>query len=432
MRKKLAFLTTTMVISTTCGLAANPFTDVPTDSWAYQSVVKLADAGVIQGVDGTYFQGNRNITRYEAAEMTAKAMVHMDSASVEQRAVINKLADEYADELHMLGIRVSNLEQKVGNVNITGDIRFRYINQNNTTSTSNDGVTGDASWSYRARLRANVTINDTTSALVGFSTNNQTFINSTAAAAEDTGASPGIYNDDAYVQHNFSKNLTVKAGRWDEYILGNAYGYQYGDVFDGAQAEYDNGKIALTAGYGIFKEGATGENDLLGVSTGYGEIEGYLGNKAKVGIYYNSFHGNNSPLKSLLGAYGKMDMGSKWHALVDFQDITHDAATAGTNDNSRVWAGVLTYGASSFSKPHSWDAWIEYVNADAHSLYGSTDTWRNNNLLDNVASWGIGFDYTLMNNTKLQFFQTFGSKAKNSSISYDPKEETRVEVMFVF
>jgi hypothetical protein len=127
-----------------------------------------------------------------------------------------------------------------------------------------------------------------------------------------------------------------------------------------------------------------------------------------------------------------MDMGSKWHALVDFQDITHDAATAGTNDNSRVWAGVLTYGASSFSKPHSWDAWIEYVNADAHSLYGSTDTWRNNNLLDNVASWGIGFDYTLMNNTKLQFFQTFGSKAKNSSISYDPKEETRVEVMFVF
>jgi len=54
------------------------------------------------------------------------------------------------------------------------------------------------------------------------------------------------------------------------------------------------------------------------------------------------------------------------------------------------------------------------------------------NLLDNVISWGVGFDYTLMNNTKFQIFQIFGSKAKSSSISYDPKEETRVDVMFVF
>jgi ribosomal protein S24E len=58
--------------------------------------------------------------------MTAKAMAHMDKASVEQRALINKLADEYADELNSLGVRVSNLENKVGNVKLTGDARIRY------------------------------------------------------------------------------------------------------------------------------------------------------------------------------------------------------------------------------------------------------------------------------------------------------------------
>ena len=127
--KVLAALAATMAVSATCAFAANPFVDVPTDSWAYKSVVELADAGIVQGVDGKYFEGNRNITRYEAAEMVAKAMAHMDRATVEQRALINKLADEYADELNNLGVRVSNLENKVGNIKFTGDARLRYMHQ---------------------------------------------------------------------------------------------------------------------------------------------------------------------------------------------------------------------------------------------------------------------------------------------------------------
>ena len=125
--KVLAALVATMAVGATCAFAANPFVDVPSDSWAYKSVVELADAGIIQGVDGSYFQGNRNITRYEAAEMVAKAMAHMDKASVEQRALINKLADEYADELNNLGVRVSALENRVGNVKLTGDARVRSL-----------------------------------------------------------------------------------------------------------------------------------------------------------------------------------------------------------------------------------------------------------------------------------------------------------------
>ena len=158
--KVLAALAATMAVGATCAFAANPFVDVPSDSWAYKSVVELADAGIIQGVDGQYFQGNRNITRYEAAEMVAKAMAHMDKASVEQRALINKLADEYADELNNLGVRVSALENRVGNVKLTGDARIRYIHQSEGDKDKagkpvNEATKNDGSWSYRVRVRAN-------------------------------------------------------------------------------------------------------------------------------------------------------------------------------------------------------------------------------------------------------------------------------------
>ena len=126
-------LTAALAVTSLSALAANPFVDVPSDSWAYKSVVELADAGIIQGVDGQYFQGNRNITRYEAAEMVAKAMAHMDKASVEQRALINKLADEYADELNNLGVRVTNLENRVGNTRVFGDENINVADMANKT-----------------------------------------------------------------------------------------------------------------------------------------------------------------------------------------------------------------------------------------------------------------------------------------------------------
>ena len=46
--KVLAALVATMAVGATCAFAANPFVDVPSDSWAYKSVVELADAFIIR------------------------------------------------------------------------------------------------------------------------------------------------------------------------------------------------------------------------------------------------------------------------------------------------------------------------------------------------------------------------------------------------
>ena len=429
--KVLAALVATMAVGATCAFAANPFVDVPSDSWAYKSVVELADAGVIQGVDGSYFQGSRNITRYEAAEMVAKAMAHMDKASVEQRALINKLADEYAAELNNLGVRVAALENKVGNVKLTGDARIRWQHQSH-----NDDYKNDNSWDYRVRLRANAQVNDRTTVTYGISTSDMNF-------GDNDKASDGnkVYTDDAKIDTQLGAHLTASVGRTDTYVLGgdNAYGFQYGDVFDRAEMKYATDKFAVTAGYGKFKEGEDWNkneksvNTLLGVKTGYGELEGFFGNGSAVGVYYNSFNKSGSSQDSktvaddLWGAYASVNMGSKWNALANYERVN----LHGDNDNKDVWIGKLTYGGADESVKGSWDAWVEYLDTDKGSLLGgATNSWRDNSVLDGVRSWGVGVDYTLAKNVILTAAQSFGTSAKGNA--KDPNEFTDVELNFLF
>lgn len=434
--KVLAALVATMAVGATCAFAANPFVDVPSDSWAYKSVVELADAGIIQGVDGSYFQGNRNITRYEAAEMVAKAMAHMDKASVEQRALINKLADEYADELNNLGVRVSALENRVGNVKLTGDARVRYIHQDSDDQGKGE-VKNDDSWTYRVRVRANAQVNDRTKVVYGISTNNVRFAdNSTASDSKDN----NIFTDRAYVDYNFGgNNWDLKVGR-DEYDMGGgrAYGFLYGDNFDGAQLKYSNDKFAATAGYGKFKEGVMGGKDGVDATkTGYGELEGFFGGGraagSAIGVYYNDFSGNKSfNFDDAWGAYGSLNLG-KWNALANYEKYNSENSKA---DDPEVWVGKITYNKANFATPKSWDAWVEYLNADngfadaAGDFIGSTYGWRNDSLLNNVKSWGAGVDYTFAKNAQFQIMQSFASEAKEGS--NDPGEETRAQFVFVF
>ena len=457
--KVLAALAATMAVGATCAFAANPFVDVPSDSWAYKSVVELADAGIIQGVDGQYFQGNRNITRYEAAEMVAKAMAHMDKASVEQRALINKLADEYADELNNLGVRVSALENRVGNVKLTGDARIRYRYQSEGdkvtkanvpsvenakgTNVANKKQDNDSSWDYRVRVRANAQVNDRTNVVYGITTGVRSFADNGPASSENN-----VTTDRAYVDYNFGgNNWDLMVGRY-EYIMGGprAYGFFYGNTFDGAQLKYQNDKFAATAGYGKFKEGlVAGDKDYDGVKTGYGELEGFFGGGrmagSAVGVYYNDYTvagGSYRTAEDVFslddswGAYASVNFG-KWNALANYEKYN---STDSKDNDPEVWVGRLTYGAANFATPKSWDAWVEYLNADQGfadangNFVGSTYGWREGSLLNNVKSWGVGVDYTFAKNAQFQVMQSFATSAKDGNA--DPGEETRAQFVFVF
>ena len=139
MKKTLvSALTTALVVgaASTTFAAANPFSDVPADHWAYDAVSQLAADGVIEGYGDTTFRGNQNITRYEMAQMIAKAMAKSD-VSAADKALIDKLAAEFSDELNNLGVRVSNLERNADKVKWNGVLEYTYTSTRHDAGTNN-------------------------------------------------------------------------------------------------------------------------------------------------------------------------------------------------------------------------------------------------------------------------------------------------------
>ena len=131
MKKTLvSALTTALVVgaASTTFAATNPFQDVPSDHWAYDAVAQLANDGVIEGYGDGNFKGDKQITRYEMAQMVAKAMAKQN-VSGNDKALLDKLSAEFADELNNLGVRVSNLEKNADKVKWNGEARYTYTSQ---------------------------------------------------------------------------------------------------------------------------------------------------------------------------------------------------------------------------------------------------------------------------------------------------------------
>ena len=422
MNKKLvASLVATMAVGATA-FAANPFVDVPQDSWAYNSVVELANSGIIQGVDGVHFQGERNITRYEAAEIVAKAMAHEDRANAEQRALINRLADKFSDELNNLGVRVSNLEDRVGNVKLTGDARVRYMKQGQT-------LKNDDSWQFRGRLRANAKINDRAYAVLGTEYNTNFGNHTHASASASSAGRDHFYVDRAYVNYALDNGHKWNAmvGRYD-YELGNNMGLIYGNNFDGAQLKFADNKMAATVGYGKFKEGILNDSKMA-----YGELEGFFGGGtvagSAVGVYYNDFNassGGSAEEAKVWSAYASLNFAKKFNLNAEAYRVNYDKASVADADG---FSAKLKYGKAKFDTPKSWDLWVNYINIeDGAADDNGTGSWRTN--VNNTKGWAAGADYTFAKNAQLQVFQTFDTKIEKTGKDRD--ELTRAQFVFVF
>nr|WP_320148007.1 S-layer homology domain-containing protein [uncultured Anaeromusa sp.] len=145
-------------IGATAFAAANPFVDVPAKHWAYDAVNKLAKAGIVDGYGDGTFRGDRTMTRYEMAQIVAKAMARSDKADAETKATIDKLATEFSAEIENLGVRVAKLEKKSDNVRFDGNLRVRYIDEKFSSTGFGDG--GNKVQQARFRLGATAEVND--------------------------------------------------------------------------------------------------------------------------------------------------------------------------------------------------------------------------------------------------------------------------------
>ena len=239
MKKTLvSALATALVVgaASTTFAAANPFSDVPRDHWAYDAVTQLAADGVVEGYGDGTFRGDRNITRYEMAQMVAKAMAKGDM-SASDRALVDRLAAEFADELNNLGVRVSNLERNADMVKWNGKVQYQY------TSTRYEGQKRTNTNNLKFRLEPTAEINPHWHAVARLDADTDT--------KADQGKDGKVTLKRAYVQGDYDK-FQVRLGKM---ALSSSEGYQApGNLvldteFTGAQLSFgDEFKAKLEAG----------------------------------------------------------------------------------------------------------------------------------------------------------------------------------------
>ena len=263
MKKSLVLAMAMALGVTASAYAANPFSDVPAGHWAYDSINKLAAAGVIEGYGDSTFGGDKLMTRYEMAQIVAKAMA--------KGANVDKLAAEFADELDNLGVRVAALEKKADNVKITGTIKASYA--------SYDGdKLGKGNTNHQGRLRSDLwvkgDINDDWTYSAMFR-NEQFFTNDKGNSGEEN-----VAFQRAYVNGKLG-GLAVQAGRYNKTDItgGNIHDTR----MDGVQVSYGK-DVKLTAGYGK----ATGVDVIAGENkdVAYAELGAKLGAVDAFAGYY--------------------------------------------------------------------------------------------------------------------------------------------------
>ena len=104
MKKTLvAALTAALIVGagSTTFAAANPFSDVPVDHWAYRAVTDLAGAGIVgYNYGDETFRGNRNVTRSEFGNMASALLKKLSPQST-------KAANELSEDLSKNGEKLA-------------------------------------------------------------------------------------------------------------------------------------------------------------------------------------------------------------------------------------------------------------------------------------------------------------------------------------
>ena len=364
MKKSLVLAMAMALGVTASAYAANPFSDVPAGHWAYDAVNKLAAEGVVDGYpDGTY-GGDKLMTRYEMAQIVAKAMA--------KGANVDKLAAEFADELDSLGVRVANLEKKADNVKVTGEIRYSYRDVDGDVN-GNESV-------LRSRLWVNGQINEDWS-YTGMFENNQDFGNETGDDKIDFAR--------AYVEGRVG-GLDVVAGRYNEVTFS-------GNILDAnldmAKVSYgDKVKVSALAGKAYDSVEVDEEAGKLLDSDDriyIGSIEAALGD---VDAYVAYFKTDSSLEKEIWNVGASYGFGDFTLSAEYMRGDKEHYANAGKDG---WWADLAWKGAEA-DQPGSYGIHAGYYDQSVNAyIMPTTDAEYFD---DGYKGWNVGVSYTFAKN----------------------------------
>ena len=398
--RKIAGLTAAILIGSmgSALAAANPFSDVAADHWAYDAISQLAADGVIEGYgDGTY-RGDRNITRYEMAQMVAKAMARADLSATD-KALVDKLATEFSEELNNLGVRVSKLEKYADKVKWTGELRYIFKSDRNEGKRRSDvnrlemrlfpTAEINKNWQAKARItgRFNLKTDEAQSFAMTYAYAEGQYNKFKVALGKMSNYSTnddGLVSDEYFsgIQLTYGDKLKgiIEAGRWDmsrgngagsEFVRDKAANYQ------GIQLNYADKKFSGGLGFRRFQ--SKGFQDVAGYSN---DNKADSANVFSLGASYK-FDSNIS----LAGAYARNNKADNYANSYSIKLGYKGAKRA----NAGTWGAYAAYRyisknvsfaptyESMFSQNHrkGWELGVQYVPvtnilADAVYFQGKT------------------------------------------------------------
>jgi hypothetical protein len=322
MKKSLVFAMAMALGVSATAFAANPFSDVPAGHWAYASVAKLAAAGVVDGYPDGTFKGDRTMTRYEMAQIVAKALAKGAIGADD------KLVGEFADELDNLGVRVARLEKNADNVRITGKVKLSYKD-------SSGGAMDGAADKSEARLRTDIfftgEVNDNWH-YVAMLRNQQYFEGDNENGEDDTDFQR------AYLTGNIGV-VSLTGGRYNDFI---ADGNIYDNRVDGIKATVPMGDAYLTGEYGKMADTKD----------------------------YDATWGDRDRSNADADKFWRAELGGtwgNWDFAADYLQADNDYAMGLNGEDDKIWTIGATY------HPGKFYLGAMYLKGDDDTLKGAVD-----------------------------------------------------------
>ena len=412
--------------------ATKAFTDLPAEHWAYDAVQQLADDGIVVGYEDGLFKGERKATRYEVAQIVARAMAAQDRANQADRKLIHRLAIEFANELDNLGVRVKNLENKVDNVKFTGELRYDAHNRD---------VTNQRDSSTELRLNPSAQVND-----------HFKVVGQITGSVDEDNSDMKLHLDRAYAEADYANlPLNVKLGQvgfTDDSSL--IFDSDY-DSYRGGVVTFGN-TLKVKAGGGRWE----GRNVLGGQTDPDGTARDVVSQKLKndadyqfVGAQYDNgklfggaaFHhlkSDDLATKNLATSRANKDGEADiWTTNLGYRlndDVTVSAAYA-KNEHASVGdesksVGVSYKGARSDVK-NSWGVYVNYKDLGANTTFSPSGFGVEKLADEGVKGYQFGVSYTPWKNIVVQgsYFDGKNVKADNTETNTN-SVEGRVSFQF--
>lgn len=411
---------------------ADSFSDVPKDHWSYEALDYLAKNGVIEGyADGT-FQGNRTMSRYEMAAITARAM-QASNLDIGARSVLEKLEKEYGSELATLRAQVEqNTEdikknrEAIERFKVHGFVRTQYDYDKNT-----DADTLDRSANrFYMDLRLDMKVNDIWTVKAQSETNrhyNNGHLRGENAMNENAQQTWSGHDG------NFQR-IWVEAqqdGRWLN--LGRAWrglGFQnvlFGNESDGFQFGIPIKGTNLTAsGFWMASTGAGNKESLYGVG-----LWGAVGHNFDINVAYarSSLGKNESYTSGLIDHYEADPVTHRVFPVYRDNDRTNPRSygyvvSAATNvaknvrvigdyvqtdadEQNKSVALRLNYKGTKLDDVGSFGVYARYVRYGANGWLAGDDEWGST--WNGTKGWIVGFKYVPWKNVE---WETLFSRQK--------------------